>query len=146
VVINPKNVLIVDDDLADVYLLHKTLLQCGCKTVESVASGADAAKYIAGLVPFAHRHLPNLIFLDLNMAGIDGFQLMAWLKGNLCYTDIPVIIFSGSTNPADKIRAMQLGATAYFEKTQEADKLRAIVEDVLKFDHPVETSLSKRSR
>jgi CheY-like chemotaxis protein len=133
---NPKYVLIVDDDLADTYLLQKTLLKCGCQTVNSVATGEEAAKYISGSFPFAHRRLPNVIFLDLKMRGMDGFDLLNWLKTYPLYRGISVVIFSGSNDPSDKEKSLALGAVAYYQKTQEADKLKAIVEDVFKLPNP----------
>jgi two-component system, chemotaxis family, response regulator Rcp1 len=126
-----KQVLIVDDDLADTYLLQKTLYKYGVQNIESLMRGEDAAKYIIGLSPFEHRWLPDLIFIDLKLAGMDGFQLITWIKGNPLFSEIPLVVFSGSRDPADKHKAIQLGAKAFFQKTQEADKLNDIVEDVL---------------
>ncbi|MEO6034824.1 MAG: response regulator [Verrucomicrobiota bacterium] len=125
-----KKVLIVDDDLADVYLLEKTLRQPGVLNLDCVMSADHASRYISTL-SLQNRLLRDLIFVDLKMAGSDGFQLISWFKGEPTYCDIPLVVFSNSTDPADKEKALALGARAFFQKTLEADKLKAIVENVL---------------
>lgn len=131
----------MDDNLGDVYLLQKTLLKCGVNNVDTVLSGEDAAKYIIGVAPFVGRAVPELIFLDLKLLGMDGFQLLTWIKGEALFSRIPVVIFSGTIDPFDRLKALQLGAHAFFHKTQRADKLMAIVEEVLQFSETPPTSL-----
>lgn len=125
------NVLIVDDDLADTYILNEMLQKFGVRSVHSVVTGEEATKYLAASPPFQQRRLPDLIFIDLKMVGIDGFQLIAWIKTNPLLSEIPLVVFSGSDDAFDKNRALTLGASAYYQKTNEMDKLKAMVESVL---------------
>ena len=124
-------VLIVDDDLADAHMLHETLQKFGVQSIHSVVTGEAATRYILGLSPFQNRDLPDLIFIDLKMVGIDGFQLMSWIKTKPLFSSIPLVVFSGSDDAFDKERALSLGAKAYYQKTGEIDKLQAMVESVL---------------
>jgi CheY-like chemotaxis protein len=126
----------VDDDLADIYLLEKMLRICGVRNIENVITGEAAQKYITGMAPFQKRWLPDLIFVDLKMKGIDGFELLAWLKSNPRFSQIPVVVFSGSTDPSDEAEALGLGARRFYHKTQEAHKLKLIVENVLELQTP----------
>ena len=129
-----KKVLIVDDDLADVYVLQRTLRHCGVRDVQSVVTAEEASQYVAGLAPFENRSLPDLIFADLKMGGVDGVQFITWLKRNPLFGKIPVVVFSGSSDPSDKDKAIQSGAKAFYKKTAQADQLKAIVETALNFN------------
>ena len=124
-------VLIVDNDLADTYMLQEMLQKFGVQSIHSLVTGEEATKYLLGSPPFQRRELPDLIFIDLKMEGIDGFQLIAWIKANPFFRAIPLVVFSGSNDAFDKNRALTLGAAAYYEKTSEVDKLKAMVESVL---------------
>lgn len=126
-----KSILIVDDNLADTYLLQKTLHKLGVANVHSVSNAEDAAKYIVGLDPFVHRYLPDAVFVDLKLPAMGGLELIAWLSNNPLYKHIPLVVFSGSSDNADRERALALGARAYYQKTQEAHKLHHIVTEVL---------------
>lgn len=126
-----KKILIVDDDLADVYLLRKTLRSFGLENVQSVVTAEEASKYIVGLSPYEDRWIPDVVFIDLKMTGADGFQLIGWIKKNPLFKNIPMIAFSGSSNPEDAEKAIELGAKAFYQKTGEATRLRAIVEEIL---------------
>lgn len=127
-----KMVLIIDDDLGFTYLLQKTLLKCGVNSVDSVPSGREAAQYIAGLPPYQMRPMPDLLFVDLKMAGIEGLELIQWLQRDPLYMKIPIVILSGSSDPIDRERSLALGVQAFYEKPMEQAKLTGIVEKVLK--------------
>lgn len=135
---HPRKVLIVDDDSSDVFLLNKMLHKCGVQDVESVGTAYDASKYMVGLYPFGRRPLPNLIFVDLKMAGMSGFHFISTMKGNPLYQNIPLVALSGSSDPADKAKALKSGANAYYEKTLGADQLQATVKGALSLDEPAE--------
>jgi CheY-like chemotaxis protein len=128
---NPKKVLIVDDDLSDVYLLHRALRHCGVQNVQSLTTVEEASKYMVGLSPHEHRWLPDMIIVDLKLGGIDGFQFIVWLKRNPLFSNIPLIVMSGSPDSSDKEKALEAGAVAFYQKTGQASELKAIVEDVL---------------
>lgn len=130
---SPKTikVLIVDDDSLDIYFLHKTLRRLGIENVESLRTAQDASKYIVGLAPFEDRLLPNVIFIDLKMSGIDGFEFISFVKRNPLFRNIPLVVLSGSTDPRDKAKALDLGASAFFQKTSELNEMKAILEESL---------------
>lgn len=132
---NARNVLIVDDDLGDVYLLEKTLQQHGVQNVQSMLNAQEALQYVEQAF-IHHHHLPDVIFVDLKMKGMDGFHLIDLLKKKPLFSRIPLVVFSGSNDPADKEKALRLGALAFFQKTQEAHLLKAIVQQVLGITPP----------
>lgn len=75
---------------------------------------------------------PDLILLDLNMPGIDGFDMLRSLKNNSNTRDIPVLIVSGKSQPKDKVRVFDLGAVDYVVKPFELSELRARVHVALR--------------
>lgn len=126
-----RRVLIVDDDVADTYFLHKTLRKMGIENVTTLSSGEDAAKYMAGLAPYVNLDLPHIIFLDLKMVGISGPELIIWLKKSPLYKHIPIIVFSGSDNPSEQAQVLALGAAQFHGKTATPDRLKVIIETAL---------------
>lgn len=59
---------------------------------------------------------PNMIFLDLNMPGKNGFDVLKELKGSEENNDIPIIVFSTSNEPSIIERCMVLGANYFITK------------------------------
>jgi CheY-like chemotaxis protein len=124
-------ILIVDDNPNDVYLLHKALRKCGIQTVASLASGEEAAKFMAGLSPYENRLMPDLIFLDFKMTGVDAPELIRWLQRDPFSCQIPIVVLSGTMSPDQQKSAIEVGARAVFEKPNEFGELVSIVEKVI---------------
>jgi CheY-like chemotaxis protein len=126
-----NSILIVDDDLGFTYLLHKTLIQFGCSNVHSVINGREAAQHVAGIAAY-RKDPPDLIFLDLNMPGAGGQELIDWICCHPTFRDIPVVILSGVRDPEIIDKATkQFVVRAFYEKPAQVEKLRAIVKEVL---------------
>jgi CheY-like chemotaxis protein len=60
--------------------------------------------------------LPNVIFMDINMPQMDGWACLQALKETAKYKDIPVIVYSTSSNPKDVKHAFELGAQCFCVK------------------------------
>lgn len=78
---------------------------------------------------------PDLIFLDLNMPNLDGFDCIKALKSNARLCNIPIIIYSGSNNPKDIERGGIAGATLYFEKCFSYPELVAALKAIIHSTH-----------
>jgi two-component system response regulator len=76
---------------------------------------------------------PALILSDLNMPGVDGFDILARIKSSDELRAIPVVIFSGSTMEKDIIRAYELGANAYVSKPTDVDEYLSALEALTDF-------------
>jgi CheY-like chemotaxis protein len=72
---------------------------------------------------------PDIIFLDLNMPGMDGFECLRELKADKSLMDIPIVMYSTSSSNGDIKKAMKLGAANFVTKPTSCDQL----ENALKF-------------
>lgn len=74
---------------------------------------------------------PHIIFLDLNMPGKDGFEVLRELKGSDEYKNIPVVIFSTSNDQSNIIKSKELGANLYITKPNSFAKFQKSIEHTL---------------
>lgn len=120
--------MVVDDDADDRHMFCEAL-HIVDDSVECVAAqdGAEAL----GLLQAADSHLPDLIFLDLNMPRLNGHQCLSAIKkiGNLLH--IPVIIYSTSKQQKDIDEAKSLGAACFITKPNTFDGICQSIAGVL---------------
>ncbi len=74
---------------------------------------------------------PHVIFLDLNMPGRNGFEVLEELKSTEGIKDIPVVVFSTSTDEANIARSRSLGASFYLPKLPSYEEFKKSIEDTL---------------
>lgn len=114
IVINPPNqqknykILSVDDS--------PTILKEISRFLEdekfSVVTVNEPIKAVMSII----RHKPDLILLDLNMAGIDGYELCRIIRNNSQFTKVPIIFVTGNKGIIDKVKAKIVGSSGYLTK------------------------------
>ncbi|WP_414624738.1 response regulator [Calothrix sp. CCY 0018] len=73
------------------------------------------------------RHQPDLILLDLNMEGIDGYELCRIIRNNSKFKNTPIVMVTGSKGFVDKVKARLVGASGYLTKPfTRADLLKMV--------------------
>ena len=113
----PIEVLLVEDNPADVELTRKALADGKIRSTVHVASdGFAALQFLRREGPFANAPRPDLILLDLTLPGMDGLELLAKLKQDSALRSIPVIVLSSATSDADVEEAYRLHASCYIRK------------------------------
>jgi CheY-like chemotaxis protein len=80
-----------------------------------------------------NRPNPDLIFLDLNLPGTDGREVLATIKSAQNLKTIPVVVLSTSSDPKDIAACYQAGANSYMLKPMKFDKLRDTVQVLLDY-------------
>ena len=116
------NILIVDDQQANVELLEQLLQNAGYQHITSTANPQD----VCGL----HRdNQYDLILLDLQMPGMDGFQVMEGLKANIRNSYLPVIVLTAQ--PGHKLRALQAGARDFISKPFDLVEVKTRIHNML---------------
>src|SRR4029077_20868417 len=85
--------------------------------------------YLSGEGKYANRAayaLPSVVLLDLNMPGIDGFEVLRWIRQQPGIKDLRVVVLSGSDAMRDVNLAYQLGANSFLIKPMDFDRFGEI--------------------
>ena len=101
------NILIVDDREANVSLLDQILTEDGYTRITTTTNALEVCA-------LHRKNHYDLIVLDLQMPGMDGFQVMEGLKADISDDYLPVIVLTAQ--PALKLRALQAGARDFISK------------------------------
>jgi CheY-like chemotaxis protein len=113
-------VLYVEDEESDVLFMRHAFGRAGFEhALRSVGDGREAIAYLAGKNGYADRAqhpLPSLIFLDLNLPILSGFEVLRWVRARPQFAQLTVVVFSSSSRQEDKAKAGELGANDYIEK------------------------------
>lgn len=117
-------IMIIDDRVENLALLNELLSKHGYNV--SLFPKAELALHALTL------STPDLILLDINMPGMDGFEFCKEIKKNEEYQDIPVIFLSAMQNIKDKVNAFQSGGIDYITKPFQFDEVLARVKTHLK--------------
>jgi serine phosphatase RsbU (regulator of sigma subunit) len=115
-------ILVVDDKPANVQLIERMLQGAGYTSVESTTDPC-------AVCDLHRRNHYSLILLDLQMPGLDGFQVMEGLKKIEGESYLPVLVITAQ--PAHKLRALEAGAKDFVSKPFELAELRARVRNIL---------------
>ena len=115
-----KNIFIADDDEDDRFLFTNALKDIDEGIVcEFATDGKNALSLLKST-----KHLPDILFLDLNMPKINGLECLRRIKNDIRLTSIPVVIFTTSQNPDDVEATHRLGANVYFSKPSDYNILK----------------------
>jgi len=119
----PHAVLVVDDNPNNlkVVLRHFEAYSFEVYTALNGETGLERARKVR----------PDLILLDVQMPGIDGFEVCKRLKANPQTAGIPVIFMTALTETRDKVRGFEVGGVDYVTKPLEATELMARVQTQL---------------
>jgi DNA-binding response OmpR family regulator len=104
----PQSILVIDDVPADMGMLIATLSEAGYR-VRAATDGASALEQ-------AHNVPPDLILLDAEMAGMDGFETCRRLRQLPRLVETPVIFMIELSEPQHRVSAFAAGADDYVTK------------------------------
>ncbi len=116
------NILIVDDQEANVMLLEQLLADAGYTHVTSTQNPQEVCA-------LHRKNAYDLILLDLQMPGMDGFAVMAGLKTNIEDSYLPVIVLTAQ--PGHKLRALQSGAKDFISKPFDLVEVKTRIRNML---------------
>lgn len=120
---NPKKVLIVDDEEFVRQLIQIKLKFCGIETIEA-GNGSEA-------IEKAVSEQPDLILLDVMMPKMNGFEACQRLKTNLKTAHIPIVMLTARGDPTAKERGENAGAIEYLTKPFSPQKLAEKIIEIL---------------
>ncbi len=121
-------ILVVDDDNDDLALFSEALNIVNPEVICTVAeNGLAAIEYLNT----DNTGIPAVIFLDINMPVMDGWDCISVLKSSTRLKEIPVFMYSTSSTKADKEKAIQMGAICLISKMQDFKSLKKMLEIVV---------------
>ncbi len=124
--------LLVEDSEDDAFFFGRTLEKSGVTcTLQHVTNGAEAIEFLQAASNSGKKeNLPQVIFLDLKMPVLNGFEVLEWMRTQTFPAPMQVVVLSGSEHEDDKDRAFRLGATDYVVKPVKVIDLHRFLQDV----------------
>jgi twitching motility two-component system response regulator PilG len=122
--LNGLKVLVVDDSKTIRRTAETLLSKEGCE-VHTAVDGFDALSKIAD-------HHPDIIFVDIMMPRLDGYQTCALIKHNKVFKSTPVIMLSSKDGLFDRARGRIVGSEQYLTKPFTRDELLSAIETHVK--------------
>ena len=105
-----RAIIIDDEKTSREALLGLITRYCNNVTIVDQANG-----YKSGLASI-HKHNPDLVFLDIQMPKLDGFEIIKKIRSDEEIKDIYIFIFTDVSDEDSKARGLQIGANQYFLK------------------------------
>jgi PAS domain S-box-containing protein len=116
------SILIVDDQESNVSLLEQLLRETGYIFVTSTMNPHEVCA-------LHRKNCYDLVLLDLQMPGMDGFQVMEGLKANATDSYLPILVITAQ--PGHKLRALQAGAKDFISKPFDLVEVKTRIHNML---------------
>jgi len=110
-----NKVLVVDDSPAELTNLRKIVADLGCMVI-SASNGVQA-------VELAKSEKPDIIFMDIIMPDMDGYEATRKLSNDPAVKNIPIIFVSSKSQKADKLWGQMQGGKGYITKPYTPDQI-----------------------
>ena len=126
-------VVLVDDDAGDQYLVRRALMSNGDRADLLVIDHGDAALDYLRRCADSDREKsqrPDLLLLDLNLPGSDGFSILSAVRSDTRLEAMPVIVISTSSRDEDIAQSYKLGCNAYVVKPESASTFIQVIHAV----------------
>lgn len=122
------NILLADDDADDRLFFKEAMEEINIDTMVSVVNdGQELFEYLNEPL----NHLPDLLFLDINMPGKSGLECLRELRQDSRFNDMLIIMYSTSGADKDVEEAYRYGANIYLKKPGDFAQLKARLANVL---------------
>jgi two-component system, cell cycle response regulator DivK len=118
-----KRILAIEDHEENRRLLRDLLTSVGYEMIEAVTG--------EGGVALAEAQLPDLILMDIQLPGIDGYETTRRIKANPALRHIPVIAVTSYALSGDEVKALDAGCDAYVTKPFDPTDLLAKIRGYL---------------
>ena len=110
-----KRVLVIEDEEDNRRIVRDLLTSVGYEIIEAVTGEAG--------VTAAETHLPDLILMDIQLPGLDGYEATRRIKAHVELKYIPIIALSAHAMTGDEEKARQSGCDDYLSKPLDEDLL-----------------------
>ena len=126
------NILLVDDDEDCRFLIREAISECKILNhVYEVPDGKSALDFVFRRGQYSNAPRPGLIYLDIEMPGMNGQEVLSIIKSTPELRDIPVVMMTGVCDENQMERAAQNGANSYTLKPASAEQfLRTVLDSI----------------
>ncbi len=121
-----KFLLLIDDDTDDTDLFREALEEVDASMQLHCSENGEEALFL-----LKETDKPEIIFLDINMPRMNGWECLKRLKSNDTYKDIPVIMYSTSSHQHEINRAINMGALSFITKPHSYGELINMLKGVI---------------
>jgi len=118
-VLEGLKIMVIDDSKTIRRTAEKLLRKSGCEVI-TATDGFEALSLVAD-------HRPDLIFVDIMMPRLDGYQTCALIKSNKAYSDTPVIMLSSKDGLFDRAKGRLAGSDQYLTKPFTREELLDVI-------------------
>lgn len=119
------HILLADDDPEDIELFEEALREISTDAILTTTS--NGARILAML----RQVTPDIIFLDINMPGMNGLDCLRGIREIPSLRKVPVVIYSTAASEAGILEAFTLGANRYIKKPASLAAIKDCLEEVL---------------
>ncbi|WP_414564827.1 MULTISPECIES: response regulator [unclassified Anabaena] len=138
--------LVVEDSNEDFRMLQRLMRRMAVQNpIHRCTNGDEVLELLYQQKSDCHSKVlirPSVILLDLNLPGIDGRDILERLKQDMSFKEIPIIVFTTSSNPKDIELCYQKGANGYLVKPMDAQELKKTIQAFV--DYWLETNTPPR--
>lgn len=120
-----SKILVIEDDPIILFLIRQTLQREGYEVV-TATNGSEGLRLV-------YEIQPQLVVLDITMPGLNGHQVCHYLRSEASTKDLPIIMVTALSRPADPRRGFELGADDYLPKPFQLAELVTRVQSLLFF-------------
>ncbi len=118
-----KRVLVVEDQEDNRRIMRDLLNNAGYEVIEAVTGDEGVAK--------ADSHQPDLILMDIQLPGIDGYEATRRIKAKPELADTPIVVVTSYALSGDDAKAFDAGCDAYLSKPVSPSKILATIREFL---------------
>ena len=123
------NVLLVDDNDDDLLMIQEAMCDNDhMKVLATLRDGHQAIDYLRREGIYAEAPAPDMIFLDINMPKMNGFEVLKAIRSDAQLRHIPVVMVSTSRSDNDVRRSYAEGACSYLSKPSDMKVFREMIE------------------
>lgn len=119
---NKKHILVVDDVTTNLHCVGEVLKE---KYILSMAKSAEQAFKIL------EKNVPHMIILDIKMPGMDGFEFLEKIRGDIRFATVPVIFLTADKQEEYESKCLRMGASDFIRKPFSADVMLSRIERIL---------------
>jgi CheY-like chemotaxis protein len=128
---DPGTILVAEDNDDDALLMRRVFGKSRIlNPLQVVCNGRDVMSYLLGEGAYQDREtypIPVMLFLDLKMPVMNGFDVLQWIKKHESFRHLVVVVLSSSRSDKDVLRASYLGANSYLVKPGDFEQLAELM-------------------